>query len=225
MAENKYKRIVIIGMTCSGKSSIGKIIAAHYGLDFYDLDAEIESYAGMTIEEIFRQSGEAEFRRIESEVTIKMAGTDNAVIATGGGIVTRANNMAHLKKPDSLVMYIHRDFYKIATTPKRVMDKRPVLRSTSYEKLFAIYKQRLPLYKKYADVEVQNDTNKEESVKEIIATLDKIFAPDPEPIYTPPEAEEEHIMTVAEFKRLEAEKSRLEEEEKMKRKLIVTEDE
>lgn len=170
-----YNRIVIIGMPCSGKSSIGQLIAAHFGLDFYDLDAEIEAAAGMTIESIFRTQGEGEFRRIETEVTGKMAKVCGAVLATGGGIVTKPDNMALLKQPDSFVLYIHRDFYKIATTPKRIMEKRPILQHTSYEKLLTLYKQRLPLYRKYADFEVKNDKQKDESVREILQQLDEVL--------------------------------------------------
>lgn len=170
-----YQRIIIIGMPCSGKSSIGRLIAAHFGLDFYDLDAEIEAAAGMTIESIFRTKGEAEFRRIETEVTAKMAKVCGAVLATGGGIVTKPDNMALLKQPDSFIVYIHRDFYKIATTPKRIMDKRPILQHTSYEKLLTLYKQRLPLYRKYADCEVKNDKHKDESVREILRSLDEVL--------------------------------------------------
>lgn len=171
----KYNRIVIIGMPCSGKSSIGRMIAAHYGLDFYDLDTEIELSAGMSIEQIFRTKGEAEFRRIETEVTARLAQTCNAVLATGGGIVTKPANMALLKQPDSFIVYIHRDFYKIATTPKRVMEKRPILQRTSYDKLLALYKQRLPLYRQYADCEVKNDKNREESIRSILHELDSIL--------------------------------------------------
>ena len=83
--EKKYKRLVLIGMPCAGKSSIGRVISQHYRMAFYDLDEEIEKYAGMTIEEIFRTSGEAEFRKIETHVTEMMANTEDAVIATGGG--------------------------------------------------------------------------------------------------------------------------------------------
>lgn len=172
----KYHRIVIIGMPCSGKSSIGRLIAAHYGLEFYDLDAEIERTAGMTIEEIFRNLGEGEFRRIETEVTQRMSKVSGAVLATGGGIVTKPQNMALLKQPDSFVVYIHRDFYKIATTPKRIMEKRPILQHTSYDKLLTLYKQRLPLYRKYADFEVKNDKQRDESVRIILQDLDRVLS-------------------------------------------------
>ena len=162
-------------MPCAGKSSIGRVLSQHFKLDFYDLDEEIEKYAGMTNEEICRTSGEAEFRKIETHVTSMMANTEDAVIATGGGIVTKPENMALLKCEGSLVVYIHRDFYKLATTPRKVRDKRPVLREANFQELFTLYKTRLPLYKKYADIEVRNDNGREDSAAKIIKALDGIL--------------------------------------------------
>ena len=173
--EKIYKRLVLIGMPGAGKSSIGRVISQHYRMAFYDLDEEIEKYAGMTIEEIFRTSGEAEFRKIETHVTEMMANTEDAVIATGGGIVTKPENMALLKREGSLVIYIHRDFYKLATTPRKVRDKRPVLREANFQELFTLYKTRLPLYKKYADIEVRNDNGREDSAARIIKALDSVL--------------------------------------------------
>ena len=173
--KRKYKRIVLIGMPCSGKSSIGRVLSQHYRLAFYDLDEEIEKYAGMSIEDIFKTSGEAEFRKIETKVTEMMANAEDAVIATGGGIVTKPENMSLLKNEGSLVVYIHRDFYKLATTPRKVRDKRPVLRDANFQKLFTIYKTRLPLYKKYADIEVRNDNGREDSAARIIKAMDEVL--------------------------------------------------
>ena len=51
-----FERIILIGMPCSGKSSIGKALAQHYHLDFVDMDEEIVNTAGMSIQEIFEIS-------------------------------------------------------------------------------------------------------------------------------------------------------------------------
>ena len=58
---NNFDRIILIGMPCSGKSSIGKALAQHYRLDFVDMDEEIVKTAGMSIQEIFETKGEAAF--------------------------------------------------------------------------------------------------------------------------------------------------------------------
>ena len=169
---NNFDRIILIGMPCSGKSSIGKALAQHYRLDFVDMDEEIVKTAGMSIQEIFETKGEAAFREIETQVTVSLAEIKNVLIATGGGIVTRDNNMQFFKKSGSLILFIHRNFCKLATTPKRVMDKRPMLKQTSFDKLLNLYKTRLPLYKKYCDIETHNDTTKEDALREMIRAID-----------------------------------------------------
>ena len=169
---NNFERLILIGMPCSGKSSIGKYLAQHYRLDFYDMDEEIVKAANMSIQEIFAKKGEAAFRELETQVTISLSEKQNALIATGGGIVTRENNMQYFKQPGSLIVFIHRDFCKLATTPKRIMDKRPMLRKTSYDKLLNLYKTRLPLYRKYCDIEIRNDTNKDDAIREVTRAVD-----------------------------------------------------
>lgn len=170
---NKFERIILIGMPCSGKSSIGRALAQHYRLDFLDMDEEIVKAAGMSIQEIFESKGEAAFREIETQVAQKLSETKNVLIATGGGVVTRDNNMQFFKKDSSLIIFIHRNFYKLVTTPKCIMDKRPMLKKTSFDKLLNLYKTRLPLYKKYCDIETHNDTTKDDALLEMIRAVEK----------------------------------------------------
>lgn len=169
---NNFERLILIGMPCSGKSSIGRYLAQHYRLEFCDMDEEIVKTAGMSIQEMFEKKGEAYFRELETKVTIELSERHNALIATGGGIVTRENNMRYFKSEGSLIIFIHRDFCKLATTPKRIMDKRPMLKKTSFDKLLKLYKTRLPLYRKYCDIEVNNDSNKEDAIREITRAID-----------------------------------------------------
>lgn len=169
---NNFERLILIGMPCSGKSSIGRYLAQHYRLEFCDMDEEIVNEAGMTIQEMFEKKGEAYFRELETRVTIALSEKMNALIATGGGIVTRENNMRYFQKEGSLIVFIHRDFCKLATTPKRIMDKRPMLKKTSFDKLLKLYKTRLPLYRKYCDIEIHNDSNKDDAIREITRVID-----------------------------------------------------
>lgn len=171
--KNKFDRIVLIGMPCSGKSSLGRALAQHYRLEFLDMDEEIVKTAGMSIQEIFATKGETAFREIETQVTISLSEMKNVLIATGGGIVTRDNNMQFFKKKGTLIIFIHRNLYKLATTPKHIMDKRPMLKQTSFDKLLNLYKTRLPLYKKYCDIETHNDANKEDALREMIRAVEK----------------------------------------------------
>lgn len=171
---NHFERIILIGMPCSGKSSIGRALAQHYHLEFLDMDEEIVNTAGMSIKDIFETKGESVFREIETMVAKRLSEEKNVLIATGGGVVTRDNNMQFFKKESSLIIFIHRNFCKLATTPKCIMDKRPMLRQTSFDKLLNLYKTRLPLYRKYCDIETHNDTTKDAALAEMINAVNKI---------------------------------------------------
>ncbi len=89
--------IVLIGPMGSGKSAVGRRAATTLGLEFADMDAIIESEAQRSIGEIFSNEGEEAFRELESELVSRLAGRDGLVIATGGGVVTKSENMRRLR--------------------------------------------------------------------------------------------------------------------------------
>lgn len=77
--------IVIVGMMGSGKTTVGRRLAARLGLGFVDSDAEIETAAAMSIPEIFAARGEDEFRAGEARVIARLLREHAGIIATGGG--------------------------------------------------------------------------------------------------------------------------------------------
>ncbi len=89
--------IVLTGPMGSGKSSVGREVAAALGLKLADMDAIIESETQRTISEIFADGDEESFREIECELARRLAGMDGLVIATGGGVVLRPENMRRLR--------------------------------------------------------------------------------------------------------------------------------
>ena len=165
------ERVIFIGMPCSGKSAIGRAIADYFGFTFYDMDEEIVSSAGMSIQSIFEEKGEPAFREIETQIAKKLSEVKKAVVATGGGVVTRENNMKFFMSESSAIIFIHRHVTRFITTPKRVMEKRPLLQKTSLDKLLNLYKTRLPLYRKYCNFEIQNDANKDDAIRSVIKLL------------------------------------------------------
>lgn len=87
------KPIVLIGFMATGKTTVGRLVAARTHRTFVDLDAAIVAEANMPIPEIFRAEGEPGFRRREAAALDKALLDVNAVIATGGGAACREDNL------------------------------------------------------------------------------------------------------------------------------------
>ncbi|MDO5123289.1 MAG: shikimate kinase [Eubacteriales bacterium] len=153
------ENIALIGMPGCGKSSVGKYIAQKLHRDFVDTDEEIVKYAKRTPSEIIRSDGEAEFRKIETQVLENVAKEKGRIIATGGGIVTVDENKGILRR-NSKIIYIERDLSLLAT------EDRPL--STDLEKLFTV---REPLYKSFADVMINGSGSVEEVGERIISEV------------------------------------------------------
>src|SRR5688572_27406814 len=83
------ERVVLIGLPGAGKSTVGPLLARRLGWRFLDLDPLIEAEAGLPIAQIFEQKGEAEFRRLETELTGRLASEPDLVLAPGGGWILR----------------------------------------------------------------------------------------------------------------------------------------
>ncbi len=90
------RKIVIIGMPGSGKTTIGKILSKELNLKFYDMDEYIQETRSKTIMELF-ENGEDYFRDIETEACRELADKSNVLISTGGGVVKRKENIYILK--------------------------------------------------------------------------------------------------------------------------------
>ena len=96
--------IYLIGMMGSGKTETGKVLADLLDYVFVDLDAEIRVKGGRSIPEIFTGSGEPYFRDVESSVLEHFSKKARQVIATGGGIVLREENVRRMKKTGKVVL-------------------------------------------------------------------------------------------------------------------------
>jgi shikimate kinase len=90
--------LVFTGFMGTGKTSVGKIVSEKLGRVFFDTDSMIEDGAGQSISEIFQNSGEEIFRKLEIEAVKLAAGMDNIVISCGGGVVINPANMDALRK-------------------------------------------------------------------------------------------------------------------------------
>ena len=160
--------IVLIGMPSAGKTTIGKMLEEKLEKEFFDLDDMIIAKAGKSIPEIFQESGEAGFRAIETEVAIEASKMNNKIIATGGGVVKHKVNMAFLRL-NGITIFIDRDIDKlISSDPNRPL-------SSSKQALQQMYKERYPLYQKYAAYIAVNNANIEETVDDIVNAYHSIL--------------------------------------------------
>ncbi len=151
--------IVLIGMPGCGKSSIGRLIAQKTGRVFIDADAEIEFAANMSIPEIFTKQQESGFRAIETQVLEMLGKASGAVIATGGGCVTRPENYPLLHQ-NSTIIWIRRDVSLLPT------DGRPLSQAND---LVSMYQYRMPLYEAFADFTVENQDSLDNVAEEILS--------------------------------------------------------
>ena len=163
--QSQMLNIVLIGMPGCGKSTIGKLLAQRLGKAFADSDAEIEAAAGCSIPEIFQTKGEEQFRCLETAALTKLAKQSACVIATGGGCVTRAENLPILRQ-NAVVVWIKRD---ISSLPS---DGRPLSQAAPLEQMYQI---RKPLYKSFADIIVENKTTAEDTAEQIIRHLEELL--------------------------------------------------
>ncbi len=146
--ERRMSNIVLIGMPGTGKSTVGKILAEQTGKTLQDMDAEIEKEAGMTIPEIFEKEGEAGFRARETALCMRLGKEHSQIIATGGGAILKSVNVSALRQ-NGTVVQITRSVEKLPT------HGRPL--SKNIEVLKKMERQRMPLYKKAADLTFHNN--------------------------------------------------------------------
>lgn len=135
----------------SGKTTIGRLLAAQLGCRFVDLDERIEEAAGVSIREIFERSGEQQFRDLEFEMLSRVLGEiaeggGAAVLALGGGTWTFAQtrNRVLLEQAGAAVIWLDCPLEELARRCAS-MTNRPLFRDES--SLRELYHQRLPSYR------------------------------------------------------------------------------
>lgn len=144
---------MLIGMPGSGKTELGRQAAGILSLPFLDADAMIEGQEGMTIAGIFDRVGEEGFRKLETETLRGLLdgaapeGAGAFVLATGGGVVTRAENRSILTALGRVV-YIRRGIEAIASSVA-YGGTRPLL--GNQDMLFKLWAARRPLYEDWAE--------------------------------------------------------------------------
>ncbi len=160
--------IYLVGMPGCGKSTIGALCAQKTLFQFVDADDYIVECEGRTIEDMFEIS-EEEFRTAETKALKKLSQKDNLIVATGGGIVTREENIDIMKKSGKVIF--------IDASVNFILDNcslggRPLLKDKN--KIYDLYNARIGLYRKAADYTIANDGILSSVCKRLEETIRKI---------------------------------------------------
>lgn len=184
--------IALVGMMGAGKTTVGRRLAARLGRRFVDSDEEIERAAGMSIEDIFRLHGEADFRSGEERVIARLLRQGGIVLGTGGGAFISADTRA-LIKSEALSVWIKADVDVLFDRVSRRAN-RPLLKTANPRQTLAeLVERRYPIYAE-ADLtvvsrDVPQDQVANEVIDAILAHLRRATRPQ-EPAMTAPAADE-----------------------------------
>jgi shikimate kinase len=163
--------IVLIGMRGSGKTTVGKILAQKMGRELIEMDELITRKAGLSIPEIVEKYGWGKFRDIEEELTGEVAGRDNVINASGGGVVTRENNIIKLKKSGILV-WLQAGVDTLVSRTGEDTDRPPLVEGRSRrEDMEITFKERKPLYQQAADLTINTENKTPEEVADLVINL------------------------------------------------------
>jgi len=159
--------IILVGLMGSGKSSIGRRLAAHLNLPLIDLDKIIVAQSGLNIPEIFAQQGETEFRKLETQA-LREAIAQHAVIATGGGVVLSKDNRSLLKRSQTPVVWLKASPEFLANRIEGDTNRPLIASGNALEKLQELSVIRNPFYEECADFILPRDEMDKQQAMEVI---------------------------------------------------------
>ncbi len=158
------KNIILIGMPGAGKSTVGVVLAKKAGYAFLDSDLLIQSRKGKLLHELISEEGVEGFWKTEEAVNLSIE-TDRTVIATGGSAIYGARAMEHFKKIGTVV-YLKLSCEEITKRLGDLCERGVTLREG--QSLSDLYRERVPLYEKYADITIDCERL---SIREIVEEI------------------------------------------------------
>jgi len=158
--------LYLVGMMGTGKSAVGRPLAAALGYRFLDADTSVERVAGRSIPELFAQVGEPGFRDLETAVLGQIASWHSLVVATGGGVVTRPENWGHMQQ--GVVVWLDAPPELLLSRLAADPSPRPLLQTADPEsQLTSLLSQRQRLYAQ-ADLHIRQAGEPIEQVAEAV---------------------------------------------------------
>ncbi|MBP9996714.1 MAG: shikimate kinase [Lachnospiraceae bacterium] len=168
MIEKNKNNIILIGMPGAGKSTIGVLLAKAITYNFIDTDISIQQREKNQLYKIIDEMGLDAFIKIENDVLSRLE-VDGCVIATGGSAVYGQQAMEHLRSIGTVV-YIKLGLDEILKRVNNITTRGIAMKKGMA--LEDVYKERVPLYEKYADIIVDAEgTSIEECVEKVVKRL------------------------------------------------------
>lgn len=166
------RMVTLTGMPGSGKSAVGRIIAARLEWGFLDTDKLIEERHGVPLQELVDRVGDLDFRRLEEETVLSLPETERTVVATGGSAVYSEPAMRHLASI-SVVVFLDASLEAIrrhidAEAPRGIV-------GMGEGGLEQLYRERLPFYRRFAALTVDLDgETPEEAAAKVLSELEPL---------------------------------------------------
>lgn len=166
------KLIALTGFMGSGKTTVGRLLAERLGWRFVDLDSRIVDRAGLPIVDIFKSHGEPAFRAFEMEMLDRAVGEAieqdrPALIALGGGTLTRPENLARLRQAGAMLVWLDCPVEELLLRCAGMTDRPLFIDEAGFRRL---YDERRPLYAQ-AEYRVEAVTEPVRVVERILALV------------------------------------------------------
>ncbi|MBE7035247.1 MAG: shikimate kinase [Ruminococcaceae bacterium] len=167
------KNIVLIGFTGTGKTTIGRRVAAKLNIEFYDTDEAIRRCEKMPVHELLQKKGAKYFEGAQRFAVSTLAQNNGVLISTGGETVLDAFNVEALRK-NGILFWLKTDNLSVYQNTRGSLSRRPVLAGASLSDIEAMMKQYEPFYEK-ADVTILvNHDDMDATTNEIIQQYKKL---------------------------------------------------
>jgi shikimate kinase len=171
------KRLVLTGFMGAGKSTIGRLLAARLSWNFLDLDTHLEQRTGTTIPQLFRDHGEARFRRLESTALASALARTNTILALGGGTPEDLTNRLLLEQtPGTFTIFLDAPFPTLFDRCMLQDIARPVLEDPAAAQLR--FDRRHPLYTRLSRLTIDTAAlTQDQTVEAILFGLQSVPYP------------------------------------------------